>query len=49
MVQTTGFGDMKDGAAVRDGFIHRLNYKATDAAEARVTVFLLVNRDSKSG
>jgi hypothetical protein len=30
-------------------FVHRLNYKATDAAEARVTVFLLVSRDSKSG
>ena len=31
------------------GFVHRLNYKATDAVEARVTVFLLVSRDSKSG
>jgi hypothetical protein len=31
------------------GFVHRLNYKATDATEARVTVFLLVSRDSKSG
>ncbi len=39
----------KDGAAFKDGFVHQMIYKATDAAEARVTVFLLVNRDSKSG
>ena len=35
--------------ALRDGFVHQMKYKATGAAEARVTVFLLVNRDSKSG
>jgi hypothetical protein len=35
--------------ALRDGFVHQMTYKATGAAEARVTVFLLVNRDSKSG
>ena len=34
---------------LKEGFVHQLNYKVTDAAEARVTVFLLVNRDSKSG
>jgi hypothetical protein len=36
-------------AQSKEGFVHRLNYKATDATEARVTVFLLANRDSKSG
>jgi len=40
---------LKDDAPIRDGFVHRLDYKATGAAEAKVTVFLLVNRDSKSG
>jgi len=40
---------LKDDAAIRDGFVHQMNYKATGAAEAKVTVFLLVNRDSKSG
>jgi hypothetical protein len=39
----------KDGAAFKDGFVHQMNYKATGAAEAKVTVFLLVSRDSKSG
>lgn len=29
-------------------FVHRLTYKATDATEAKITVFLLANRDSKS-
>ena len=32
----------------KEGFVHQLNYKATDATEARITVFLLANRDSKS-
>ena len=32
----------------KEGFVHQLKYKATDAAEARITVFLLANRDSKS-
>jgi len=41
-------GSRDDDEALRDGFVHQMNYKATDAAEARVTVFLLVNRDSKS-
>ena len=31
-----------------EGFVHELKYKATDAAEAKITVFLLANRDSKS-
>jgi hypothetical protein len=31
-----------------EGFVHRLNYKVTDAKEAKVTVFLLVSRDSTS-
>jgi hypothetical protein len=31
-----------------EGFVHQLQYKATDAAEAKITVFLLANRDSKS-
>jgi hypothetical protein len=31
-----------------EGFVHQLKYKATDATEARITVFLLANRDSKS-
>ena len=35
-------------ALSKDGFVHRLNYKAIDAKEARVTVLLLVSRDSKS-
>ena len=32
----------------KEGFVHQLNYKAADATEAKITVFLLVNRDSKS-
>ena len=32
----------------QEGFVHQLNYKATDATEAKITVFLLANRDSKS-
>jgi hypothetical protein len=32
----------------KEGFVHRLTYKATDATEAKITVFLLANRDSKS-
>jgi hypothetical protein len=40
---------LKDDAPIRDGFVHQLNYKATGAAEAKVTIFLLVNRDSKLG
>jgi hypothetical protein len=32
----------------KEDFVHQLKYKATDATEARVTVFLLANRDSKS-
>lgn len=40
---------LKDDAPTRDGFVHRLNYKVTGAAEAKVTMFLLVNRDSKLG
>jgi hypothetical protein len=32
----------------KEGFVHQLKYKATDATEARITVFLLANRDSKS-
>lgn len=35
-------------AGPKDSFLHQLNYKATDATEARVTVFLLASRDSKS-
>ncbi len=31
-----------------EGFVHQLRYKATDATEARITVFLLANRDSNS-
>ena len=42
-------GSKADDGALRDGFVHQMNYKATGAAEAKVTVFLLVNRDSKSG
>jgi len=32
----------------KEGFVHQLKYKATDAAEAKITVFLLANRDSRS-
>jgi len=32
----------------KDGFVHQLKYRATDATEAKITVFLLANRDSKS-
>jgi hypothetical protein len=32
----------------KEGFVHQLNYKAADATEAKITVFLLANRDSKS-
>lgn len=32
----------------KEGFVHQFKYKATDAAEAKITVFLLANRDSKS-
>ena len=42
-------GSKDDDEALRDGFVHQMNYKATGAAEAKVTVFLLINRDSKSG
>ena len=35
-------------AQSKEGFLHRLDYKATDAKEARVTVLLLTSRDSKS-
>ena len=35
-------------AESKEGFVHQLKYKATDATEARITVFLLANRDSKS-
>ena len=34
--------------ATQDSFVHQLKYKATDAAEAKITIFLLANRDSKS-
>jgi hypothetical protein len=36
-------------APSKEGFVHRLNYKVTDAKEARVTVLLLASRDSKAG
>ena len=32
----------------KEGFVQRLTYKAADAAEAKITVFLLATRDSKS-
>ena len=32
----------------KEGFVHQLKYKATEATEAKITVFLLANRDSKS-
>jgi hypothetical protein len=32
----------------KEGFVHQLKYQATDATVARITVFLLANRDSKS-
>ena len=32
----------------KEDFVHQLKYKATDATEARITVFLLASRDSKS-
>jgi len=32
----------------KDGFVQQLTYKATDATEAKITVFLLANLDSKS-
>ena len=35
-------------AGAQASFVQELKYKATDAAEARITVFLLADRDSKS-
>ena len=32
----------------KEAFLHRLDYKVTDAKEARVTVLLLASRDSKA-
>src|SRR3954470_7013341 len=32
----------------KESYLHQFKYKATDAKEARVTVFLVVSRDSKS-
>jgi hypothetical protein len=32
----------------KDGFVQQLTYKATDATEAKITIFLVANRDSKS-
>ena len=32
----------------KEGFVHQLKYKTTDAKEARITAFLVASRDSKS-
>jgi len=35
-------------AQSEESFVHQFKYKATGEAEAKITVFLLANRDSKS-
>jgi hypothetical protein len=35
-------------AESKESFLHEFKYKATDAKEARITVFLLTSRDSKA-
>jgi hypothetical protein len=35
-------------AESKESFLHEFKYKATDAKEARITVFLLTSRDSRS-